>query len=160
MESYKHACAKQVVADWLRGLPEDSRLIEDASYYCRERVYLEYPICDESSRYQGWAPPWDESPLDPTMGCIVGGQRSIPSYELCVASGLVPHFIFDVATLCKGQIHHAFEIVHRHQVTAQKLDRIHEIAKLCGLHLYVLDAEWVLNQLKPPTRLRARKYTW
>jgi hypothetical protein len=160
VESYKHRFAKETLAGWLRGLAEHDE------YACLEPinwrvnrgpphygVWTEYPVCLDAEN-DGLSTVWDELDWNgewpwPRF------EQAPPTYAECLENGWVPSVIFDVAVQHKGWICYAFEVVHRHGVTPEKLARLKRMAaSACGTpRVYTIPADWILCQVGVPDRL-------
>lgn len=156
-ESYKHAAARTVVADWLNEVEVMDGvevLFEHQSPYGGFRVtnqywrpnrgaLIEVPVTYDDVR-DGYAYAWDER-MDGVK------HRHVPTYDQCVSAGYDVAMVFDIAVYHKGCISFAVEICHRHPVSFWKEDVIREFS----VPVYEMDAEWVLQQQERPLRLRA-----
>jgi hypothetical protein len=129
-ESYKHIFAKHVVAGWLRAVPE----------YREHCIFTEYPVClDEQDHVVGIYPTWPDK-----------GFQSIPTYEELIENELPPIVIFDVAVEREGLIMWAVEVVYKHGITNRKMKYLERLNKEKGLHVFTMDADWILNRTSRP----------
>lgn len=150
MESYKHLFAKQTLARWLAD-PEQ-KLID-----CPDaEVFLEYPFClDSGGRLHGdtlWRESWLNADAD---GLLLPGKK-VPTYQECLDAKLVPICIFDIVIAREGTLDYAFEVVHKHDLTKKKeahIDRI--VQESTFRHVYGVSAEWVLQQVGLPKKLKS-----
>lgn len=154
VESYAHRSAKRIVVSWLRRAAERAGYDECAglgvvSWRVNRRaphwgVWSEYPICWDGC---GVSPVWDEYGGD-------GGRYAVapPTYKQLIAAGRKPRVIFDIAIQHKGLIAYALEIVHKHPLDDEKLAAVNEL----GITTLVIQADWVLNQVRPPRSLGER----
>jgi hypothetical protein len=156
-ESYKHLFAKRLVIQWLRDQARPVRLEADGDTLLIDLspvraltsasdpyrgVYEEYPVCLTASGTTTIHQPW---------------QGGIPTYEELVARGQRPAYIFDIAVAHLGQIKYALEIVHRHPVSHTKIHMLRVATYPEPFELYSLDADWVLNQCRPPACLEVQR---
>jgi hypothetical protein len=152
VESYKHLFAKQTLARWLE--INQPSLVEIWDY---SDVFVEYPFCLDAEGDLHGKTLWCETGLE---NAIL--ENGVPSYQQCIDAKLLPICIFDVAVQREGSIIYAFEIVHKHSLTAEKeayIDRIAQETDLRGV--YGLSADWVLSQVKRPRRLKTLwQTTW
>ncbi|TWA89560.1 hypothetical protein [Bradyrhizobium stylosanthis] len=149
MESYKHRFAKETLARWLADPEQDLVDFRNATGggHFGGGVFMEYPFCvtanDELRGEESWheiEERWDPDP---------------PSYEECLRLNWRPLVIFDVALHHKGFISDAFEVVHKHDIHDDKLMWIHRIKHETGLRaVRGLSADWILNQVGRPSKLK------
>lgn len=150
-ESYKHQFAKRTLARWLAA--PNPPLVE-LDYDCN-RVYVEYPFCLDVKGALHGRTLWDETDLPGTASGACANDGVAPSYQQCLDAKLLPICIFDVAVQRKGDLVYAFEVVHKHDLTAEKTAYIRRIAQETPLlGVYGLSADWVLSQVKRPRRLK------
>ena len=148
MESYKHRFAKEQLARWLADPKQEILDFENASGggpYGRG-VFVEYPFCLDVDGNLLGDQPWHEH---------ADFEHDVPTYQQCLDAKLLPICIFDVALHHKGQIAHAFEIVHKHGISDEKrkyIERIGHNAVLACVH--ILSADWVLSQVQLPRKLK------
>lgn len=148
VESYKHLAAKRVVINWLRSAAADVGY-DHAATFCNLHWKVNRPG-------PGFGI-WDEYPV---IGFMVDAGRvwawdedqyvTPPSFQELVDIGTPPKVIFDVAVQQRGEILYAFEIVHAAAPTAAKIDILTQLS--CTT--FALEAEWIMRQVGPPTRLR------
>jgi len=174
VESYAHKAAKAALVSWFREVAVHDECCKAAGVHWRVNrgapwfgIWEEYPICSDEDctvwDESGW---WislegirtrqlareiwrDENWIDPSEVPWLVGRQPIPTYAELIELGTPPQLILDVAVQHKGCITAAFEIVHRHGLTDKKRDLLR------GLHCttYVVSADWVLAQVRPPERL-------
>lgn len=148
MESYKHQFAKQTLAGWLADPRQALFDFNNASGGGPHGggVFIEYPFCLDSNGYLRGTTPWHE---------FESFENDVPTYQQCLDAKLLPICIFDVAFHHEGQITHAFEIVHKHDLTEEKRAYIHRVADDGALEcVHGLSADWVLSQVQLPRRLK------
>lgn len=128
-------------------------------------IFLEYPICtnitatDFHSDYQNmnsWEKNWDEiiylhhDELDEVniRKCL----EYVPTYDECVNTyKCYPIAIIDVVCSHKGSPIIGIEICHKNPVSNTKINKLKEI----GVDsLIEIDAEWILQQTKRPSKLK------
>lgn len=131
VESYKHKFAKQVLAEWLLNPPPCWTSFGDGD------VLLEYPIIDNPDICNG---------LDATW-------KRVPTYEELKVAGTPPSVIVDVVKTHNGHIQSAFEVVHKHPVTPEKLRRLQALTAAAPVpfDVWTVSADWVLGQVGVPT---------
>jgi hypothetical protein len=81
----------------------------------------------------------------------------IPTFEEMVEFGTPPKIIFDVAIQHKGTIVHAFEVVHKNDLTDVKREFIRHLTARRYVNVYTIDAAWILAQVRCPDRLVFRE---
>jgi hypothetical protein len=149
--------ATLTLAGWLRELCDSNddylgyvdikpvrwRINRGAPHY---GVWTEYPICLNKDNHITGLGAWDE--YGPW------GAKP-PSYNEVIEMGLLPIAIFDVAIQHKGYIVHAFEVVHRNDISDTKLEYINRIVDYSAGMLQVrrIDADWILSRVKRPVEL-------
>ena len=77
------------------------------------------------------------------------GRQPIPTYDELIEMGTPPQVILDVAVQHKGCITAGIEIVHKHGLTNKKREYLRQL----NCTTYVVPADWVLAQVRPPDRL-------
>jgi hypothetical protein len=148
VESYKHQFAKQTLARWLADPEQKLVLCENtnAGGLNGRGVYTEYPFCLRSNGKLIGSSPWHETGWIPS-------KTDVPTYQECLDAEMLPICIFDVAIEHRGFISLAFEIVHKHEVTAEKRAYIQRIIHHGFLRcVYGLSADWVLSQVGLPEK--------
>ena len=177
VESYKHKFAKTVLTNWLRKAaeevgPDNSAKISPFSWRVnREKpdfgVWEEYPIAlSEDNRVRGFWPVWDED------GCVVDGVYNFglydrwhsketqrpPSYDELIRSRLLPAVIFDIAVQHKGNIFYAIEVVHKNDISEQKMKFLRRLsAEGWWGEVYKVSADWILSQVGRPQSIQATR---
>lgn len=164
VESYAHKAAKRVLIEWLRNaaardIDKDRaefcgftwRVNRGAPYY---GVWEEYPFANG----YGYSPVWDESgwwqELQRARGIETedwapAGRQNHPTYDELIELGWRPDIILDVAIQHKGVCVAGFEIVHKHGLSDKKRNYL----RSTGIEIYVLSADWILSQVRPPEKL-------
>lgn len=80
-----------------------------------------------------------------------------PTFDELTELGWAPQAIADVAIQHKGSIIHAFEVVHKHDVSPKKWAFYREFGRSCGMNVYTIDAGWILSQIARPSKLVVRE---
>ncbi len=184
-ESYKHKMAKQVIKKWFEDSENNDYMsIGDIRFRSNRKsgIFLEYPICNDIWYVSGpnpftsiedfekhsiscnnndcyckeckiyndgnsWETNWDE---------IEGSwDEYVPTYEQCInIYKTYPISIIDVVLSHKGSPYYAIEICHKNPVSSEKINKL----KKNGINnLIEIDADWILNQTKPPTQLKYKR---
>jgi len=159
-ESYMHKMAKEVLKKWFEETVEDDGYmrIGDIGFRSNRKsgIFLEYPICTNITTsatcpfYQNlnsWERNWDE----------IEGEFTeyVPTYDECVeVYKSYPIAIIDVVCSHKGSPHICIEICHKNSVSQTKINKLKEIGVDC---LIEIDAEWILQQTKRPSKLKYTK---
>ncbi len=130
-ESYQHAAARTVFKQWLtlsNGIfgPFDWR--NDNGH-----VHEEYPFIVGIS--------------EPIQNML----NRIPSYEEIIADGYYPVAIADIAIEHKGMIVYAIEIVHKHDISERKIEKLKALKSCIELEIWRVEAHWILSQIGMPT---------
>jgi hypothetical protein len=156
-ESYMHKMAKEVLKKWLEETKTDDGYMSiDCIGFRSNRksgIFLEYPICTNITTtwpdpaYQNlnsWERNWDE----------IEGECNeyVPTYDECVnIYKSYPIAIIDVVCSHKGSPSIGIEICHKNPVSQTKINKLKEI----GVDdLIEIDAEWILQQTKRPSKLK------
>lgn len=153
VESYQHLFAKKVLVQWLREAVEAS-----ASYVTKLEpfrwqpngppplygIWEEYPVCDESIT-SVWCER-DEAYYERP-----------PTYEECLALGLVPEVIFDVAIQHKGTIVYGIEVVHKNDISPEKMLRLESYYGVEPIEVYRVDAGWIMSQVRRPDKIKCTR---
>jgi hypothetical protein len=175
VESYAHKAAKAAVVDWLRSgaVYDQNRTAAGLSWRVNRGepwfgVWEEYPILNENDVSDLV---WDETQwwraLEMKRGLLgmpadgesyyshkdcqwLKGRQPIPTFDELYEMGRPPRVILDVAVQHKGRIVLGIEIVHKHGLHEAK----RQFLKRVKLPVYVVRADWVLNQVRPPSRLK------
>lgn len=178
-ESYKHKMAKEVLKKWLEEYDDsDIKLktnYKDVTISFRSNsthgVCLEYPIVkydNINSIEWDWENIFrniDEKDWGSNRSeCLIEDKDSEdgyiwrcadgtpPSFEECVKYGYYPISIIDLVCCHKGRPCYFFEICHKNPLSDEKID------KLCDIpYLIEIDADWILNQVKPPEILKIKR---
>lgn len=151
VESYMHRFAKQTLAGWLRDacFASDSVKIGPFSWRVNRPgpsfgVWEEYPVCADR---MGLSVVWDEYPLRADGCCF---NTAPPTRDDLIDLYAPPAVIFDVAIQHKGQIIYAIEVVHKNDLSDEKLSRIRDLRDGQMLHVYKVPARWILSQVDVP----------
>ena len=148
-ESYKHKMSKEILKKWF----EDSgdgmyKTIGDISFRSNRKsgIFLEYPIC-ECNYTNSWNTNWDE--ITNTW------DEYVPTYEECInIYKTYPIAIIDLVCSHKGRPSIGIEICHTNPVSQEKINKLKDF----GIdNLIEIDADWILNQTKPPTQLKYKR---
>jgi hypothetical protein len=153
-ESYKHSYAKMTVCRWLRikenyfegfvgqefkenGAPYDVIAITNRMGK-KTGVFEEYPLTMEFGSKS-----WDD---------ISYFGFNVPKYIDIIRKGMTPVAILDIGIIHGGHIAYGVEIVHKHDVTEDKIKRIQAFREKHKVptKIFVVDAEWVLCQTSEP----------
>lgn len=157
VESYAHKAAKAVVVGWLRAEGEkagDDHYVSNDILGVHWRVnrpgpcwgiWEEYPVLSDGT---GILPVWDE------IGD--GHEGRPPTFKELVDAATPPAVIFDIAVQHKGQIQYAIEIVHKHDIGAQKAELLARLED--RPHILVLPAQWVLRQIGVPRKFPPKEW--
>lgn len=156
-ESYKHKMAKEVLKKWFEETKDDDGYmgIGDIGFRSNRKsgIFLEYPICTNITTtwpdpaYQNlnsWERNWDE----------IEGEFNeyVPTYDECVnIYKSYPIAIIDVVCSHKGSPSIGIEICHKNPVSQTKINKLKEIGVA---DLIEIDAEWILQQTKRPSKLK------
>lgn len=149
-ESYKHKMAKEVLKKWFEDSEQDDYMtIGDISFRPNRKsgIFLEYPIC-EINDGNGWTDSW-QSNWDEING---GPDEYVPTYEECInIYKTYPVAIIDLVCSHKGRPHIGVEICHKNPISQEKINKL----KKFGVYALIeIDADWILNQTKPPNQLK------
>jgi hypothetical protein len=153
-ESFKHRLAKNVMAKWLREVAaeagEDKPAKLDPISWQVNRgpphfgIWTEYPICvNDKNELLGVTNSWDEIRLP---GCDRSFKDRPPTYAECIAAGLLPLVILDIAIQERGALQCGVEIVHKNEISDEKWGYLGRI----GAMIYVAKAERILAQAMRP----------
>jgi hypothetical protein len=151
-ESYVHKMAKEVLKKWFEETEIDDYMgIGDIRFRPNRKsgIFLEYPICNvECEKSNSWKSNWDE---------IAGrwGDEYVPTYDECVnIYNTYPIAIIDVVCSHKGSPSIGIEICYKNPVSQEKINKLQSF----GVHrLIEIDAEWILQQTKRPSKLKYRQ---
>jgi len=156
-ESYMHKMAKEVLKKWFEETKTIGGIMSIGDIGFRSNrtsgIFLEYPICTNittthSHPDNSWERNWDE---------IVEGEEEcfneyVPTYDECVnIYKSYPIAIIDVVCSHKGSPRICIEICHKNPVSQTKINKLKEIGVDC---LIEIDAEWILQQTKRPSKLK------
>ncbi|MBO4228034.1 hypothetical protein [Bradyrhizobium neotropicale] len=172
MESYKHVFAKRLLARWLADPQQDlfpSFHNASGGGPFGGGVFFEYPICEDGNgKWHGHDAPWNEicpeqfgdSCSDHDNGAWnCEWKTHPPSYDRCLELGLTPLVIFDVLAHHEGIPYIAVEVEHRNRISKKKTARLESILQHTSIELFVIDADWVLSQVRRPKKLKTL-WTW
>lgn len=146
-ESFQHHAAKQLFASWLRQTAEPAgdawvdfcgiawRVNRGAPHY---GVMEEYPLTISQATV------WDEQD-------VFFMKNEWPTYEWMKRNSKEKFRIADIAIQHKGWITEIIEIVHKSDVSSEKLDFYRQQA----FHpaVYAIPAQWIMGQVTIPTVL-------
>jgi hypothetical protein len=154
VESYAHKAAKDLMASWFREIAAEAGHDNYAYFlgvYWRVNrpgpnwgVWTEYPVMRDE---RGLSFVWDECGWgSPCVSEKISDFRP-PTFRELKKQGEIPGAILDVAIQHKGGIPYAIEICHKHPVSDEKLEFLHE--QNLG-RLLEIPAKWVLGQVRRP----------
>lgn len=134
-ESYQHAAARTVFLKWLNDIDKTSPYsVKFGPFEWRGRVWEEFPfVKGVSEPLQNF---WDSK---------------APSYEELILNKLKPVAIVDIAIEHKGMIIYAIEIVHKHDISKLKIDRLKSLRRCFDLEIWRVEAHWILAQVGMPS---------
>lgn len=153
VESYQHLFAKRLLVQWLREAAEESsspiatlppfkwQINGPKPIYA---VWEEYPVCDESIT-SVWCERDDAYHERP------------PTYEECLSLGLVPEVIFDIAVQHKGAIVYGIEVVHKNDISPEKMRRLQGYYGVEPIEVYRVEAGWIMSQVKRPEKIKCTR---
>ena len=149
-ESYKHRYAKNVLREWFSG----GGTVGDVSF-APDRpcgVWFEYPVvttaaCNSVVRN------WDEI-ARVAFAAAAPPVEYVPTFNECVAHKIYPKYVVDVVLPHAGRPHWFIEICHTHPTTPEK---VAGLRRMGVTHLIEMDAEWIMRQTQPPTRLQYKR---
>ena len=170
-ESYKHKTAKEVLKKWFEETETDDGYmrIGDIGFRSNRKsgIFLEYPICTNITAtnfhpdYQNmnrWEKNWDEiiylhHELDDDS--LNTCDEYVPTYDECVNTyKSYPIAIIDVVCSHKGSPTIGIEICHKNPVSNTKINKLKQV----GVDTLIeIDAEWILQQTKRPSKLKYKK---
>ena len=149
VESHAHRIARDLMVQWLRDAAASVgwdnyatfcgiswRVNREAPMY---GVWSEYPFLDDAT---GQYPCWDEVDED-------RWATRPPTFDELVAEGNAPACIVDIGLQHKGNIATAIEIVHKHDLSDDKLALLNYFD--VG-HVIRIPASWVLGQVSVPKK--------
>jgi len=130
-ESYQHAAARTVFVEWLN--LSDGRF---GPFHWRSdngNVWEEFPFIKDVSE-----------PIN-------NGMSYAPSYEELKAANVYPIAIADIAIEHKGMIVCAIEIVHKHDISEEKIAKLKKLKSCVEMEIWRVEAHWILSQVGVPT---------
>jgi hypothetical protein len=151
-ESYKHKMAKEVLKEWFYG----GKRIGDVGCRSPNRecgVWFEYPIV-KTDEYNSIDYNWDEILDNPKITEETGFDEYVPTYDECISLGIYPKRVIDVVLTHKGTPTWFIEICHKNPTSQEK---INELEMLGVRNLIEIDADWIMNQTKKPTKLKYKQ---
>ena len=91
---------------------------------------------------------WDE--INGTFG-----DEYVPTYDECINIWeTYPVAIIDLVCSHKGSPYIGIEICHKNRVSQEKINKLEDF----GVdYLIEIDADWILNQTKPPKQLKYKR---
>ncbi len=153
-ESFKHKMAKELLAKWLREAEEGNDHCNFAQFTWRSNygVYEELPFYTTSDPY------YFES--SDGLRTYHPGEEEEYRYHgdflKCVDRGAIL-FVPDIAVFHKGTSIYFFEVVHKHKVSEDKIERIKAFFNGYALWVYEVEAEEILRQTEVPKYLKVNK---
>jgi hypothetical protein len=135
-ESYQHAAARTVFKYWL-----NSSKGKFGPFEWNSQVWEEFPFIKGDS--------------EPVQNML----RYAPSYEEMKAYNVTPVAIADIALEHKGMIIYAIEIVHKHDITRQKIAKLKGLCYALELEIWRIEAHWILSQIGFPLSFPKRYVT-
>jgi len=156
-ESYAHKCAKEVLKKWFDESaehPSGWQGIGDIKFRTNRvsGVWLEYPLVD-LGYCNSMTNNWDEIWLTEDGEC---NYEFVPTYEQCLEKyNVAPFAIIDIVCTHKGSPSIGIEICHKNSVSKKKLQKIINFKESSGANLELIEisAEWILSQIKTPSKL-------
>lgn len=132
-ESYQHAAARTVMIEWLSKGNFGPLSWQGA-------VWEEYPFIE------GYLPQC-LSEVRPNISMV---NPPIPTYEELSANNIYPIAIADIICIHKGSPAIAIEIVHKNELSEEKIDKLKRLQ--CGwqLEIWRIEAHWILSQIDYP----------
>ena len=169
-ESYKHKCAKEIFKQWCQERPRDkygdvepwpTNFNETISWRSNrtQEAWLEYPIVvnDKTNSVKHvWDEIWHFSDLkeyywpDPDWK-----ENFVPTYTECIEKNRIPIAVIDVVLPHKGTLYFCVEICHTNPVSDEKIKKLQQAGVR---HLIEIDAEWILRQIKIPSKLQIKRW--
>lgn len=136
VESFKHALAKELLYAWLKSSERYKRQghcckFGDISWRKSAGIHQELPFYDNSSPYYFEFPP-------KRPGKIL--------------------FIPDIVVFSQGHAHLIFEIVHKSDISEAKGAKMEAFFKDCYVEVHRISADYILNQVAQPKRLKTTIY--
>jgi len=135
-ESYQHSAAKAVFKYWL-----NSSNGKFGPFDWRGKVWEEYPFISYNE-----VQIWRERETS-----IIMKNPPIPTYEELAISNIKPIAIADIVIDHKGGIYYIVEIVHKHDISEQKIAKLKKISFGWETEIWRVEAHWILAQIERPT---------
>ena len=135
-ESYQHAAAKAVFMHWLK--------LNDGNFGpfgWQGYVWEEYPFIE------GYA----DQVLSEVHPEIYMADPPIPTYEELALNNIYPFAIADIAISHKGSIYYVIEIVHKNEISNEKIAKLERLITAWGVEIWRIEAHWILSQIEVPT---------
>lgn len=134
-ESYQHAAARTVFMEWLRISNGAFGPFDWQGY-----MWEEYPFVKG----------YDNQVLSEVRPDIYMADPPIPTYEELALNGIYPYAIADIAISHKGSIYYAIEIVHKHDVSEDKIKKLKDGVTAWEIEIWRVEAHWILSQIGTP----------
>ena len=74
----------------------------------------------------------------------------IPTYDELIMSNIKPLAIADIVIEHKGGIYYIIEIVHKHDISEQKIAKLKNINFGWATEIWRVEAHWILSQIGRP----------
>jgi hypothetical protein len=147
-ESYQHAAARTVFVEWLR-----IKCGHFGPFMWRSdngAVYEEFPFIKDISEPIGHSWAYNQLEWIYKHKLIEIKNPPIPSYDELIAADVYPIAIADVAIEHKGMIVYAIEIVHKNDISEEKIAKLLKLNACVGLEIWRVEAHWILSQIGLP----------
>lgn len=161
LESYKHRYAKRVLADWFR--TEEAKPNADDCQVAQFHWRKNYGVFEELKFHETD----DEYYFECSGGLAcdsIGGVIYEPSnnpllwFDENFNRGKIL-FVPDVTVFHKGLPRYFFEVVHKHHVSEDKLQRIEAFFTYTTVEVYEIEADFILNRTQVPDIIRCNHVT-
>jgi hypothetical protein len=155
-ESYKHLCAKEVLAGWLRDIEKGKDFCELNPIKWRSNygVFTELPFYETSDPYYFELSKGIKTTKSGNLSHR--GKNPLNWYDKSVDRGRIL-FVPDITVFHKGTAVHLIEVVHKNPVSDYKLRTIQKFFSHHSVHVWEIPADWILSQVKMPQTLIASK---
>jgi len=155
-ETYLIKCAKKIVKEWFDSTIEcgEGGIFPIGFRSNRKSgVWVNYPLCkfEGKERSTSLTMVWNE---------YAGNMNDeyVPTYEECIKKfNLIPESLVDVVCSHKGHIAYCIDIVHKNNVTREKINVFKKMNIFDNTEYYTIDAMWVMEQTGLPTELVCKK---
>lgn len=135
-ESYQHAAARTVLLSWLK--EKDGHF---GPFSWHGSMWEEYPFIE------GYL----ASCLSEIRPNIKMTNPPIPTYEELAANNIYPIVIADICLIHKGSPFIVIEIVHKNELSEEKINKFKNMQCGFGLQIWRVEAHWILGQVGMPT---------